>query len=234
MNTSKRATAKAAKNNQRDADFSSDEEEFDHSADPDFKPDTKPPKYPTYPAKPDSNEQARVFYKRKPYYLGKFQSPRSYAMLALFVKHLDETGEPPETKHLKPVVTSVLNHQPWKPPRTVNSVWFIAVLILGLTANAITMYFGFQHFANHKPTEIDGVVMSEKEMERVRASRKFNQSAVMNAEESARREVVIGEFLKEISRYKSKEALDEYLKLNTRQRQALTEELAKGKRFDTD
>ena len=234
MNTSKRATAKAAKNNQRDADFSSDEEEFDHSADPDFKPDIKPPKYPTYPAKPDSNEQARVFYKRKPYYLGKFQSPRSYAMLALFVKHLDETGEPPETKHLKPVVTSVLNHQPWKPPRTVNSVWFIAVLILGLTANAATMYFGFQHFANHKPTEIDGVVMSEREVERVRASRKVKTWDVRTAKEAAQREVMIREFLIEISQYESKEALNEYFKLNSLQRKALHDELYDGKRFDSD
>ncbi len=66
----------------------------------------------TYPATADARGSTRINHQRRPYYLGPFESPQSYIMFGLWKHRLMETGEPPETKDLRPLVDRLLGEEP--------------------------------------------------------------------------------------------------------------------------
>ncbi|GAB5402843.1 MAG: hypothetical protein Aurels2KO_10740 [Aureliella sp.] len=127
----------------------------------------------SYPIQADIRGIARITYNRKSVYLGPFDSPQSYITFGLWKRHLLETGKSAQASSLRPLVDAAMNAEPYRPPKPLNTAWFILAVFLGLTLIAAANYFGYQYYASVKPTEIDGVPMSEMELNGIRKVRKY-------------------------------------------------------------
>lgn len=129
----------------------------------------------SYPIQPDSRGDARMSYDGKVYYFGVWDSPQSYAVFALWKAELIKTGEAPECRQVRPLAKAALDGQPYQPPHVLSRVWFVAALAGGLLAIAIACFGGFLLYSSTKPTEVDGVPLSEFEIGSIRGFRMHAQ-----------------------------------------------------------
>ena len=124
----------------------------------------------TYPATSDARGSARIHHKRRPYYLGPHDSPLSYVMFGLWKQHLQETGEPPSTKQIRPLAEQLLAQNKvnapvatGRQPKTVN--------ILAAACVCLTIITGIAIFSSDATPKVDEVVLSESEADVIRTIR---------------------------------------------------------------
>lgn len=125
-----------------------------------------------YPMAGDSRDKARISYKRKSIDFGKFNTPQSYIMFGLWKLQLMLTGRSVQGKALRPMVDAVMNAEEYKPPKALNTGWFVGALLLGLISLATANYFGYRYYATARPS-IDGVPMADMEISSIRKTRKL-------------------------------------------------------------
>ena len=121
----------------------------------------------SYPPKDDKKGSARVNWKRRWYYFGKHNTPESFQLFVEWRRRLIETGEPPETKLLRKDLAHIrqADEAPPSPPYFIYGLaaatLLFAISTIGLTWNSLKP---------HSP-HVDGVPMSQTEMEFVRGLR---------------------------------------------------------------
>jgi hypothetical protein len=130
----------------------------------------------TYPATADARGSTRINHQRRPYYLGPFESPQSYIMFGLWKHRLMETGEPPETKDLRPLVDRLLGEEPATSEtfstaiRKLTSLNFLAACACLSVAIMTTANI----FLSLAPAKVDGDVLTAEETEFIRGRRSYD------------------------------------------------------------
>lgn len=121
-----------------------------------------------YPSAPDARGSARVNYLRRPYYLGPHDSPLSYVMFGLWKQRLEETGEPPTSKEIRPLAEEILSARDTV-PRV--SLWRTAAVVslVVLLCTSVTALVNFR--STEIPPVVDGMELSEREFDFVRGMR---------------------------------------------------------------
>lgn len=124
-----------------------------------------------YPIQSDTRRAARVAFRRKVYHLGPFESPISYVVFGMWKQRLIKTGIAVPTKELRPLAKAALKGELPKPPRKINSAWFLAVVVVGFLLLAFANYQGYRYFSTYKHPVVDGVPMSARELSAFRRTR---------------------------------------------------------------
>ncbi|MCA9131564.1 MAG: hypothetical protein KDA45_00345 [Planctomycetales bacterium] len=142
-----------------------------------------------YPSSADARGSTRINYKRRPYYMGPYDSPSSYIMFGLWKHRLLETGEAPTTKELRAIVQHLLHGQsPLPPPGKLWSLvaswsrfapsrpWArIALLVLMSTVLLTsTFLFGSKILSRDRGPQVDQLELSEVEKSFIRGLRAKN------------------------------------------------------------
>ncbi|GAB5404344.1 MAG: hypothetical protein Aurels2KO_25750 [Aureliella sp.] len=149
-----------------------------------------------YPQQPDSRGRARVVVKRKSYYLGEHGSAASYAMFARWKADFEATGSPTAGSTYRDAAMQYLGGTPrawWRSRKNVANSLAIACICIVLTA-AFTTWI---HSSPPVP-EVDGIVLTAREMDYVRGTRRY---------EADRSALNSGERVAEVSDMLSKEGL---------------------------
>lgn len=126
----------------------------------------------SYPQTPDSRGTARIYYLRKPYYLGNHDSPLSYVMFGIWKHYLTTEGKVPPTAQIREQADALLNAE-----QTDSKQWH-RNWIMGL-ALTLAMLIGGMVGANFRSTQdsshVDGIALTENEVSFVRRVREGTQ-----------------------------------------------------------
>lgn len=124
----------------------------------------------TYPTAPDTRGSTRVNYKRRPYYMGPYESPLSHVMFGLWKHHLQETGEAPSTKEIRPIAEELLQNGAVtltdKPLQSDRRGYYLAAI--GFT---LVFFLSLHILFSPSPITVDGIAVSETEVEFIRGVR---------------------------------------------------------------
>ncbi|MFO0942852.1 MAG: hypothetical protein U0930_19110, partial [Pirellulales bacterium] len=119
----------------------------------------------SYPHTPDSRGTARIYYLRKPYYLGNHDSPLSYVMFGIWKHYLTSEGKVPPTAQIREQAEALLNAD------QADSKQWHRNWIMGL-ALTLAMLVGGMVGANFRSTQdsshVDGIALTENELSFVR------------------------------------------------------------------
>lgn len=129
----------------------------------------------SYPPSADKRGSTRVNYRRRPFYLGPYDSATSYVMFGLWKHRLLETGEPPSTKELRPIVQSLLAGQPLPEPVDRRKYWPLAgaIAVCGVLVSS-AIFFAAQILSSARTPRVDDLVLTEVEAEIIRGYRAQN------------------------------------------------------------
>lgn len=125
-----------------------------------------------YPIQGDSRGYARINFRNKVENFGTFDSPKSYILFGLWKAQVVQGHINCQCKDLRPIATAALEQRPYTPPKAIHKAWFIAVVLLGLALNAGAIFAGFNVYSSYKPTAVDGIDLSVKEVSLIRLVRK--------------------------------------------------------------
>ncbi|MEM8668714.1 MAG: hypothetical protein AAGG48_14435 [Planctomycetota bacterium] len=123
----------------------------------------------SYPRKADSKGAARVYFDRRAFYFGRFNTPASYELFSVWQEMLNSKGEPPDMKEVRDHISK--NPRMSKFRQIVSrTVLVIVALLVCVSACTITAFVTI----NWVP-DVDGVELSKYEIERVRGMRSFEE-----------------------------------------------------------
>lgn len=138
----------------------------------------------SYPQTPDSRGTARIYYHRKPYYLGNHDSPLSYVMFGIWKQHLQNDGKIPPTSQIREQAESVLGPQTAK-PKQWHQYWIMG---LGLTlACLVGGLVGAGINSTVESSRVDGITLSANEVTYIRKVRAGEERRVALFEEAQAR-----------------------------------------------
>lgn len=130
-----------------------------------------------YPASADARGSTRVNYLRRPYYLGPHDSPQSYIMFGLWKHRLLQSGKPPKSRDLRPLVDELLAKEENAPKRRVIPGYALSA---GLAIVSLLIGIGLSPmiFSIKNVPVVDGMKLSEEEIAFVRGYRFTNSLAL--------------------------------------------------------
>ncbi len=137
-----------------------------------------------YPAKPDNKGSARVVWRRRSYYFGKFNSPESFSLFGEWKRRLVETGDAPEVKIVRHDLAHLPESSPSRPYRFLG--WPVANLIAATVLGACVVG-GAMIFSTKTTPMVDGVALTDEEIVRIRGMRSHQKRvATFNKEREDR------------------------------------------------
>lgn len=140
----------------------------------------------SYPISPDARGDARMSYEGKVYYFGVWDSPQSYMVFALWKAEAIRTGQPPECRLVRPMAKAAIQGRPYNPPPVLSRWWIVTAVFAGLITIALATFAGHLVYSSYKPTELDGVPLTQSEQDCIRGIR------LASERRRARRDPVVG------------------------------------------
>lgn len=125
----------------------------------------------SYPPAADKRGSTRINHKRRPYYLGPYDSPASYIMFGLWKHQLLESGEPPSCKDLRPIVQNLLSDQSIAVPVSRRGYWIATISVLLSTVLVFAFIWTIEILSRDSVPHVDNVVLSKTETEIIRGYR---------------------------------------------------------------
>lgn len=135
----------------------------------------------SYPTTADKRGSTRVNHRRRPYYLGPYDSPASYVMFGLWKHHLMETGEAPSPKELRPIVHSLLSQQPLPRQSPNRWKWLAASGLTSAVILAVAILFAAKILSSDSFRTDDEIVLTETEAAIIRGYRAQSLGLWQNA-----------------------------------------------------
>lgn len=127
----------------------------------------------SYPSSPDKRGSARVNLMRRNYYLGPHESPLSYVMFGIWKNQIQLTGSAPSTAEIRPLAEQLLSDG----ANAVKRARRVRLLAgaTGLLACA-ALIVGLNFRSTLGPPAVDGLVLTQDEMEFVRGIRRSDEA----------------------------------------------------------
>lgn len=126
----------------------------------------------TYPDCPDAKGYAKRYYKRRAFYFGQHNSAESLILFGTWKKILLETGEAPEVRDVKKMVTEPDSAE--QSARPLNK-WLLGLIILIPLCSVVACSAVIFSIADQ--SHVDGLVLTEDEMDVIRGIRSHKERA---------------------------------------------------------
>ncbi len=142
----------------------------------------------TYPEKPDAHGGARRYFKRKAYYFGPHNSPDSFVLFGEWKRQLIESGSASDVKLIRKDLVRAAKSVSDRPSRAAPFQWqtivgFAAIFLLMMA----TVLVGVKFLSSPPVPVVDGVAMTEDEINILRGVRIHNTGRTNRIDARAKR-----------------------------------------------